>query len=69
MTRQIKSVEDLLMEGGGCAEIGRQLNISPWSIIKWKERGVPQKFWDALMKHYDITPAELFSITKKAKKN
>lgn len=68
MARQIKSVEDLLMEHGGCAEIGKKLDISPWNVIKWKERGIPQKFWDQITKHYNVTIGELYSISKKAKK-
>lgn len=65
--RKINSVEDFLMDAGGYMEIAKKLNVSYPAITKWKERGIPQEHWRAIIKIWNLTPGELYHITQKAK--
>lgn len=56
------------MAAGGYHELGKKLGATIWAISKWKERGIPQEYWEQIEKHYGVSLAELYHITKKTKK-
>ncbi len=69
--RKFESVEDLIEAGGTITSLARRLSevtneeVSIWAISKWKERGVPQKYWSGLYLVLGISEAELHYITMK----
>lgn len=67
MTKRINTIEDLFELANGCAELASKLSVHQVTVEFWRRSGVPVKYWDQLFDLYGLTPAELFSITKKCR--
>lgn len=73
MRKKITCIQDLFELAGGSVRLAAFLQkhfptMSQWTVERWKKIGIPQKYWEYLIKEYDITPAELFHISNKARK-
>lgn len=60
-------IQDLFDEAGGTTRLGAALGVHAFTVEAWRKSGIPVKYWEKLFKLYQITPAELFSITKAAR--
>lgn len=65
---ELKNIQDLFTKAGGAIKIAAFLGIHQMSVDRWQKIGISQKWWEKLIKEYDVTPAELYVISKKAKK-
>lgn len=61
----INNIEDLYKLAGSPAGLAHVLGVHQFTVERWRELGVPIKYWDFLIKKYNLTPAELYSITEK----
>lgn len=61
----IKHMEDVYEIGGGVMRIAADLEVHSRTVERWREFGIPDKFWDKLHKLYGITPFELFRLNAK----
>lgn len=58
----IKTVEDLIDEAGGYIPLSKIVDAPIWNVAKWKQQGIPRKFWDVLVSNLNISIAELHKI-------
>lgn len=58
-------IETLLKENG--ALIASKLSLHQTAVDRWKDQGVPWKYWDALIKHFNLTLEELHTYNKKVR--
>lgn len=66
MQKEIKYVQDIYdLAPGGIVEIAYKMSCHPITVERWRQFGVPDKYWDLLHKHYGITPFELFRLNSK----
>lgn len=49
------------------ALIASKLELHQTSVDRWKDQGVPWKYWDALIKHFNLTLEELHTYNKKVR--
>jgi len=66
MKTNIKYVQDIYdLAKGGVVEIAFRMGCHPITVERWREFGVPDKYWDPLEKWYGITPFEIFRLNAK----
>lgn len=64
-----KDFADLLKLAGSFEQIAIDCGIGSFAVYQWCHRtGVPQKHWEALIKKYDLSPAELYMINQSIRK-
>ncbi len=64
----ITSLQDIFDAAGSSTKLAAALDLHAYTVENWRRCGVPQKYWDAMFQLYQITPAELFSVTKACRK-
>lgn len=69
MTKRLRTVQDVIDEFGGPAEMGRLLKVSPQRINNWRVRGnfPPETYlWltEELKRRGKSAPATLWSMTE-----
>lgn len=62
--KSIKYLQDVMDLAGGATKLAAQLDLHAFTVENWRRCGIPQKYWDVLYKLYDLTPAELFTVSK-----
>lgn len=60
---------EFLKKSGGMRQISYDLDISPSSIHQWKWAGIPDKYWDYLIKVSGLTLEQLYKFNKKLEKD
>lgn len=63
----MKNVQDLFTIAGGSVQIAALLKLNQYTVDRWHKTGVPQKYWEFLIKEFNVTPAELYVASKKAR--
>lgn len=62
----IKYVQDIYnLAKGGVIELAYKLECNPRTVERWREFGIPDRFWEPLHKLYGVTPFELFKLNAK----
>ena len=61
----IKHMQDLYELGGGVMRVAADLKVHSRTVERWREHGIPDKFWEPLHKLYGVTPFELFRLNAK----
>lgn len=64
----INTIEDLFREANGTVNVAVNLGLHQWTVERWRKIGIPIKYWEKLIKLYDLTPATLFAITQNQKR-
>lgn len=64
----VNNIEDLMALAGSVEKLAVCCDISAQSVFMWRHRGIPDRLWAALIKQYDVTPAELYSINQKIRR-
>lgn len=60
------NLNDLFARAGTAARLAVALDIHPFTpMYQWKKSGIPVKYWEAIIKHCDVTPAELYAINQR----
>lgn len=68
MSKRVNSYEDLIELANGAGNLASKLGVHQCSVEYWRRAGGPPlKYWDKLFDLYGLTPAELYSITKKCR--
>lgn len=65
--KRLNNIEDLFAVTNGCAALASKLGIHQVTVEYMRKHGIPLKYWDKLFDLYGVTPAELFTITKKCR--
>lgn len=65
--KRIINIEDLFELANGCGTLASKLGVHQVTVEYMRKHGIPIKYWDKLYELYGLTPAELYSITKKCK--
>lgn len=63
----ITNLEELFEAAGNPTKLANVLGLQTYQVEYWRRAGINPKHWDKLHQHYGLTPAELFSISKKVK--
>lgn len=67
MLDSFKNIEDIFTKFNGPIYLAAALNLHQWTVERWRKTGIPQKYWNFLIKKVDITPGELLSINNRIK--
>lgn len=68
MSKQIRYLQDIFELAGGSTKLAARLNVHTYTVENWRRTGIPQKYWEAICKHYDVSPGELFQVYKSCRK-
>lgn len=63
----INNLEDLFEASGGVTKLASSLGLEAYQVEYWRRAGINPRHWDKLYELYGLSPAELFSISKKCK--
>lgn len=55
------------MGGGNSTALAAVLQLNAWTCENWRQIGIPTKYWDKLYELYDLTPAELHTVSKRCR--
>lgn len=64
----ITNIQDVYDAAGSSLKLAAALDVHQVTVEGWRRAGIPQKWWDRLLELYQITPAELYSVTKSCRK-
>lgn len=65
----ITSLQDIFDAAGSSTKLAAKLDLHAFTVENWRRCGIPQKYWDILLELYDITPAELYAVSKNCRKS
>lgn len=65
--KPIKNIQDVYDLAGSAGVLANKLGVHQVTAEGWRRSGIPTKYWDDICKHYNISPAELFSVSKAAR--
>lgn len=63
----VRFLQDIFDLAGGSTQLAAKLNIHAFTAENWRKRGIHHKYWDTLYKLYGLTPAELYTVSKKCR--
>lgn len=63
---KIQSVEDLFDAVGGSVQLAAKLDVHQTTVLGWRERGVPVRYWAEIMKFIKISADDLYRISERA---
>ncbi len=64
----VNTIEDLFDISNGTARIAVALGVHQLSVQRWRKIGIPLKYWEQLIKLYNLDPATLYTITENQKR-
>ena len=64
----ITCIQDVFDAAGSTTKLAAALDLHANAVEFWRRAGIPTKYWDKLFELYMITPAELFTVTKNARR-
>ncbi len=64
----INNLQDIFDAAGDSTKLAYALGLQTYNVEYWKRAGINQKYWDKLFELYGITPAELYSVSKRCRK-
>ena len=68
--RMLRDIGDLYaLAGHSPTQLAASIGVKEWVAENFRFQGIPIKYWDSLMDVYDITPAELYVISKRCREN
>lgn len=67
--KTITNIQYLYNLAGSATKLAASLDLPGRTVENWRVSGIPITHWDKIMKLYDVTPAELYLITKAARKS
>lgn len=64
----LKTYEDLITKVGSSAKLAAFLDLTQYTVDRWRAAGVPHVYWTKIMDKYAVTLQELHNITELARK-
>lgn len=62
--RPKKYLQDLFDLAGSSTKLAANLDLHVNTVERWRRTGIPLKHWDNICDSYNITPAELYLISR-----
>lgn len=64
----LKTYEDLVALVGSSAKLAAFLDLTQYTVDRWRSSGVPHVYWTRIMDEYKVSLQELHNITELARK-
>lgn len=52
---------------GGSTKLAMALGLHTYTVEGWRRHGIPQKHWMEIIEQFNLTPAELYVVSRKCK--
>lgn len=60
-------MQDIYDLAGSSTKLAAILDLHAYTVNNWKKIGIPAKYWEKLYELYGLSPAELYSLSKKCR--
>ena len=64
----IQTYDDLIARAGTEEKLAIFFKMHTFSIQRWARNGIPNKYWEELIRKYEVTPAELYTVNQNIRK-
>lgn len=64
----MKTVGEFIEHIGGSLKLAVKFNVNQYTVDRWRNTGIPQKYWDALSKSYKISFGELYTMSRNSRR-
>lgn len=61
--------DDLIAKAGTEERLACLFGFHTYTIQRWRKIGIPNKYWEILIKKFNLTPAELHSLNENVRKD